>query len=345
MINSCNYMALNLSKPFYYLSPTIQKVTSRVWECALATWSILTEVPYGVCHAKQLYQHCQENRIIALPKEVRKVWNVRKGDTVLVTGIAETCKPIYRRNASQTLKEHLELAETIFQYVNSKVPHSPNYESRTYGTLRESFGQYKNRSENFRPWFQASNLEDWAERIEKVGAGVCEELAAVGQEYARKNFSQYRVEMAGILTRRLGGIEIGHGCHTFLVIGRKADSDACDYTTWGRDDGVVILDIWAGKYYPLSAVEDEMYDYLTTVKQVVSEEENAEGFSLISCPYVRPFNPYRQALVCYDQFHDNIEEIFKKLDPVEPYAKVLATYGAAGLYKIFNQFHKVFPSP
>lgn len=57
----------------------------------------------------------------------------------------------------------------------------------------------------------------------------------------------------------LVSIEPG-GAHVLVVIGRKAESNPRDYTTWGPS--AVVIDSWAGKVFKLSEAERNLYDYL-----------------------------------------------------------------------------------
>jgi len=102
-------------------------------------------------------------------------------------------------------------------------------------------------------------------------AGNCAEMADIGLAYCLSK---------GIYDRLIDEVTIKNGDHDFLVIGRDPESDLHDYRTWGRD--AVVCDIWAKKIYPVSAIEENLYDL----------EFSRYSFTF----HLRKFNPKSQTL-------------------------------------------------
>lgn len=224
---------------------------------------------FKLYHEKTFYAHCKAHKIKLPPSESLEI---HPGDAVLVSAPTERCKQSYRNNASVKLQNNLKLAESIFQYVTSKMPHSDNYLSRTFTATNAPVVVKRfllNKSSGF----------ELARKIKKQGYAICEELAFLGAIHAIKKYPDQRVECASI----------AGGRHTFLIIGREQDSDLLDYKTWGKDS--VICDIWAGKYYPTSSVEEELYDYIECYGSEIKG-------NYITYPHVRRFDPQRQILRC-----------------------------------------------
>lgn len=239
-------------------------------------------------YSPQFYKYCSDNKITKrYPRKDLKIWDlwpwqIRRGDTILCSG-PQKSKKSYKDNASSTLLKNLDLAEKIYAYVSSTVPHSANFQSRT---LKENDEQIY--ETNYEFFYKGKELSD---KVKEAGHGLCTELSVVGKYFSLETFPQEKVETINIISRKFFGYAVGSGTHTMIIIGRDQTSDLGDYKTWGTD--AVICDIWAGKYYPLSEVESELYDFKS------ANYVNMLGFP---SPHVRPFNPKSQILVCHNFF-------------------------------------------
>lgn len=244
-------------------------------------------------------QHCLQHQVYTDNLQDFLRTPIQRGDTLLVSPLKSRCNPLYLEPASSQLQANFKIADSIMNYVQEKVPHSPNYQSRTIQPPSSFFRFFR----LFRPEFcfkmeskvwdariidsgisperglfidRAVGVE-LAQRIEKIGMGFCEDLAHVGKLFAWKEHPHTEVELAYIFKGR----------HVFLVIGRKEGSDPYDYRTWGEN--CVVCDPWSGKYYPSTAIEKELYDYLFTLSGLRDP---------ITYPYVRHFNPKTQRVIC-----------------------------------------------
>lgn len=253
----------------------------------------LKEIPM-VFYRNQFYEHAKINKIVF--GEYFKLAHVQLGDTILVSTSAQHCKPEYRELASPELLINLNLADALIQEVQEKIPHSPNYCSRTFKADGVNGKELRNMVIKYEMNQMTRGRKSIVEKVrifEKLKMGVCEELALAGMFYAWKKDPYQRIEMAGIIDGR----------HTFLVIGREKESNSADYKTWGKN--CVICDPWANKYYPVAEVESELYDFLYTLEDESVEKGNYNG---ITYPYVRPFNPLEQSLECFSCFFKSSEE-------------------------------------
>lgn len=237
----------------------------------------------------RFFQHCSKHKIFDANI---KPSSIRRGDTVFTSGPRERCSSLYLESASPLLQAHFKVAEGILDYVQKKVPHSPNYSARSFEPADPSHQEVScddmekralsarmEISSNFRIYWKAG-LE-LAESIEEAGVGYCEDMAHVGKLFAWRKYPDVAVEL----------VQIKNGRHTFLIIGRDPDSDPLDYRTWGEN--CLVCDLWTGRYYPASAIETELYDYLYCLKDLVPG-------SKITYPYVRRFDPKSQNLICED---------------------------------------------
>ena len=227
-------------------------------------------------YRNQFYDLCAAHQVFA--------WNIHPADvgpkdTILISPPAQPCRPEYKELPSPELQANLKCAESIFQYVQRKVPHCPNYGSRT--------GDLSPMGIPLDPEFSALDLlsEDYSllevvEKIERNKSGCCEAMTYVGMIYAWKTYPDIMVEAGSI----------GRGRHTFLIIGREQTSNFRNYRTWGKN--CVLCDPWAGKYYPFSKLENELYDFQTVLLS------RGPGHR-ITYPYVRPFDPQTQCILLH----------------------------------------------
>lgn len=267
----------------YAISPMID-AWKRRWPSDEDFHQALSEIPAIF----RFFQHCEQHRINASYIEPSRI---QRGDTVLISTPEERCNPLYLESASLNMRAHFAVAESIIDYVQRTVPHSPNFSARSLDAKDPS---HRDICRDLEANVMDARLEvssgwifDWkvgmelADRLKRAGGGYCEDLAHVGKLFAWKKHPNTPVELVRIL----------NGRHTFLVIGRDQNSDLRNFRTWGNC--CLVCDPWAGKYYPASAIERELYDYLY-------EMTDAIPGSRVLYPYVRRFNPKTQSLICED---------------------------------------------
>ncbi len=237
----------------------------------------------------RFFQHCSNHRIFDANIEPS---SIKRGDTVLVSGSKERCNPVYLEGASPQLQKHMQVAESILNYVLEKIPHSPNYYAKSLDPTdpthrdicqddlleRPFLIRMRKTEEGGIHWKAGLEL---AESLEETGVGFCQDLAHVGKLFAWREHPNVNVEL----------VQIVHGCHVFLIIGRDPDSNPLDYQTWGSN--CLVCDPWNRLYYPASAIETELYDYRFWMTDLVPG-------SKITYPYVRRFDPRTQSLQCED---------------------------------------------
>lgn len=242
--------------------------------------------------------------------------SVQSDDIVLLgPPSSERCKPEYREmgNMNEELKKNFELAEEIFDYVTEKVPHSANFNSKTLNRddprdrniarrLNKAYDNIKyNQQDTISKLMTISNNLYYitanvvlAKEIEQIHVGNCFDLAIVGEVYAWKKHPDKNVER----------MNIKHGCHGFLLIGRPPHISLEDLATDRKN--YVILDIWAEKYYPLEFIEKELYDMIAVGRSYYSN-----GTIEFTFPILRPFNLERQGLILRQA--PTLEEKFEAL--------------------------------
>ncbi len=208
--------------------------------------------------------------------------DIQPGDTVLWSAPEHCCRPEHKEGASPKLLENLELAESLIQYVQEKVPNVANYLSKTFTKDDpEHIDAFKKRLQ-CPSWPTAPDALKTAKsavsKIKENKMGVCQDLALVGMLRAWRKHPDQNVEMAFLLGGR----------HVFLIINRKEGSNPSDYKTWGND--CVICETWAGRTYPLAKIEEELFDFLGELR------DDYQG-SEMSYPYMRPFDPQTQKVV------------------------------------------------
>lgn len=233
---------------------------------------------------ERFFKLCKEHNIIA-KQQCNRPYEIPMGATILVSAPIERCKAEYKSQASQAMLRHFDLAEKLFDYVLDKVPHAVNFPSKTLNPDKHEHRKMALHMHCYHG-FTVRNPRghkkglDWAKDVKDFKGGVCEDLAHVGKLHAWKKYPNQKVEFASIVARPSTNSYTSYkGRHSFLVIGRQEDSDHLDFTTWGKD--CVICDIWAGKYYPVNKVNEEMYNYIGTLLT------DAVYFPY---PYVYPFD-------------------------------------------------------
>jgi hypothetical protein len=168
---------------------------------------------------------------------------------------------------SPEVRQNLVIAAQINLYVKQTVPFivndytrckesTPEVEKLTEEQLKEI---YKTR-ETLDNGFKASrksplkNILDYAAQVEKVGISNCDGLACVGFKFGLANFPNTNIEI----------FDIQNGNHSFLVVGRKANSSPHAFEFWGP---AAVSDSWAldgADFYPASEIKIRLQNLVTS---------------------------------------------------------------------------------
>lgn len=277
----------------YYINNYLIKPINERWFPNLEAQ--IQEIPAVFQHRKEFFSITKEHDLMNFYTGWRHqdradpYWLkiLRVGDKVLTGPAKQRCNPELLKGSSP-LAENLRYSKWLIRWVLNRVPHSCNYMSRTFKKADPNWSKTKMEMIAFAVLLKSKTLLEKAKNIVTVGHGVCEDLALVGLIHSWQTHPEKPVEW----------VHCGDGRHHLLIIGRDKESDPNDHRTWGKD--CVFCDIWAGKCFPVSEIEEELYTY---IGDVYSFSKN------ISFPLVRPFNTQIHKVVVFlEQTPENMQK-------------------------------------
>ncbi len=212
---------------------------------------------------------------------------LRVGDKILTGPVKRRCNPELLKGSS-LLAENLRYSKWLMRWVLNRVPHSRNYMSRTFREEDPNWSHLGMEMNSFRVQMKSRTLLQLAKNIVTSGHGVCENLALVGLIHSWQTHPEKPVEW----------VHCYEGKHHLLIIGREKGSSPKDHRTWGKD--CVFCDIWAGKCFSVSQIEQELYTYIGDFYSFSKK---------ITFPLVRPFNAQiHKVAVLHEQTPENIQK-------------------------------------
>lgn len=215
----------------------------------------------------QELNNCDAN-IDVFKKEIGFMFSETERIEKLSEIILPQCNPLPKQG---DLESNLDLANELLLYTRNVVVFSANNLDRSRAAIEEQIGKP---IDNFteitsKAWKCLASAQALALANELHSNFMKAKLLAlsakttsIGNCRDMSSVALFKAMEMGIWNTHVDLAYINPGNHMVVVIGREAESNPHNHSTWGEN--AVILDAWAGKYFKLGDVNTKLLDWEVT---------------------------------------------------------------------------------